>query len=150
MKERPKKQKFSFIDLKDDSVLIGSHGDAMVQIAGTVDISGIVYCPKYTITIQIKGDGKVTFRGICNRIIVKKMQGNCTLDLRDVTCKELRFESVQDQSMIITGKTRVISRANLTDEAILQIAEKSLITSSLVSGSSKIIHRLLTPDDRTI
>jgi hypothetical protein len=51
--------------------------------------------------------------------------------------------------MIITGKTRVISQANLTDEAILQIAEKSLITNSFVSGSSKIIHRSLTPDDQT-
>jgi hypothetical protein len=148
MKERAKKQKFSFTDLKDDSVLIGSHGDAMLHIAGTVEISGIIYCPKYTITIQIKGDGRVAFRGICSRIVVKKMRGNCTLDLRELTCKELRLESIQDQSMIITGKTRIISQANLTDEAILHIAEKSLITSSVMSGSSKIIHRALTPDDQ--
>jgi hypothetical protein len=149
MKGRGKKQKFLFIDLKDDSVLIGSHGDAVIQISGTVDISGIIYCPKYTVTLQIKGDGKVVFRGICNRVIVKRMQGNCTLDLRDLTCKELRLEFIQNQSMIITGKTRVISQANLNDDAILHIAEKALLTRSLISGSSKIIHTALTADSQT-
>jgi hypothetical protein len=148
MKGRAKKQRFSFTDHKDDSVLIGSHGNAVVHIEGTVDISGIIYCPKYTVTIRIKGTGKVTFRGICNRIIVNKMRGTCTLDLRDLTSKEVRLESIQDKSMILTGKTRVISQANLMDDAVLHIGENPLITSSFVSGSSRIIHRSLTPDDQ--
>jgi hypothetical protein len=146
MKERLKKQRFWFVDQKDDSVLIGSHGHAVVHISGTTDLSGIIYCPKYTVTFLIKGNGKIAFRGICNRIIVKKMRGNTTLDLRDLTCKEMRFESVQDQSRIITGKARVISQANLTGESILHIGEKPLITSAFVTGSSKIVHTPLASD----
>jgi hypothetical protein len=141
MKGRVRKQRFTFKgDLKDDSILIGSHGDAIVLIEGTFDLSGIIYCPKYTVTFTIKGDGKISFRGKCSRIIVKKMGGNCTLDLSDVTCKELRFENMHDQATVITGKARVISRAHLTDEAVLHIGEKPLITSSFVSGSSKIVN----------
>lgn len=143
-----RKQRFTFKgDLKDDSILIGSHGDAVLQVEGTFDLSGIIYCPKYTVTITIKGDGKVSFRGKCSRIIVKSMSGNCTLDLSEVTCRELRFESMRDQATVVTGKTRVISRAHLTDEAVLHIAEKPLITSSFISGSSRIVHRALTPND---
>lgn len=148
MKGRVRKQRFVFKgDLKDDSILIGSHGDANVQVEGTFDLSGIIYCPKYTVTITVRGDGKVAFRGKCSRIIVKDMSGSCTLDLSDVTAKELRFESVRDQAVIITGKTRVISRAHLADEAILYIAEKPLITSLLVSGNSKIVYRAATLGD---
>jgi hypothetical protein len=148
MKGRVRKQRFAFRgEVKDDSILIGSHGDAVVQIEGTFDLSGIIYCPKYTVTFTIKGEGKVSFRGKCSRIIVKKMGGNCTLDLSEVTTKELRFENMRDQATVITGKVRVISQANLSDEAVLHIGEKPLITSSLVSGSSRIIHRVQSSQD---
>lgn len=148
MKGRVRKQRFVFKgDLKDDSILIGSHGDANVQVEGTFDLSGIIYCPKYTVTITMRGDGKVAFRGKCSRIIVKDMSGNCTLDLSDVTSKELRFESVRDQATIVTGKTRVISRAHLANEAVLYIAEKPLITSLLVSGNSRIVYGTMTSND---
>jgi hypothetical protein len=148
MKGRVKKQRFVFKgDLEDHSILIGSHGDAVVQIEGLFDLSGIIYCPKYTVTITIKGDGKISFRGKCNKIIVKKMEGNCTLDLSDITCKELRCEWMKDQATVITGKTRVISQANLTDEAVLHIAEKPLITSTFTSGSSRIIHGALSTNN---
>jgi hypothetical protein len=148
MKVRARKQRFAFVgDLRDDSILIGSHGDAVVQIEGNFDLSGIIYCPKYTITLTIKGDGKAVFRGKCNRIIIKRMEGNCTLDLSDVTCKELRCELLRDQAVVITGKTRVISQAHLADEAVLHIAEKPLITRSYVSGSSRIVHGSVRPND---
>jgi hypothetical protein len=148
MKGRVKKQRFVFKgDVEDHSILIGSHGDATVQIEGFFNLSGIIYCPKYTVTITIKGDGKISFRGKCNKIIVKKMEGNCTLDLSDITCKELRCEDMKDQATVITGKTRVISQANLTDEAVLHIAEKPLITSAFASGSSRIIHGAMPADN---
>lgn len=134
-----RKQRFVYKgDLKDDSLLIGSHGDAILTVDGTFDLSGIVYCPRYTVTITIKGDGKLTLRGKCNILIIRKMKGNCTLDLSEVTCRELRCESVQGQATIITGKTRLISQANLSDDAQLHVAKQPLITSSLV-GSSRII-----------
>lgn len=136
-----KKQNFSFKgDIKDDSILIGSHGDAKVVIEGSFDLSGIVYCPKYTLTLSIEGNGTIAFRGICNRIIIKRMSGECVLDLRDLTCKELRCESIRKKSKIIAGKTRVVTRANLFDEAILQLSDRPLVTSFVTSDDSQIVH----------
>ena len=136
-----KKQHFSFKgDVKDDSILIGSHGDAKLKIEGTFELSGIVYCPKYTMTVSIVGNGTIALRGICNRIIIKKMSGECTLDLRDLTCKELRCEALRKKSKLFVGKTRVITRANLFDEAVLQLSERPLITSFVTSGASQIIY----------
>ena len=135
-----KKQHFSFTgDVRDDSILIGSHGDAKVKINGSFELSGIVYCPKYTLTLSIEGTGSIALRGICDRIIIKKMSGDCTLDLRDLTCKELRCEAVRKKSRILAGKTRVVTKANLFDEAVLQISERSLITSFVTSGASQIV-----------
>ncbi|HEY0653084.1 MAG TPA: hypothetical protein VGD65_08145 [Chryseosolibacter sp.] len=135
-----KKQQFVFKgETRDDSILIGSHGDATVVIDGNFDLSGIVYCPKYTLTVSVSGTGIVAFRGIANRVVIKKMSGDCTLDLRDLTCKELRCESARKKSRILSGKTRVVSKATLYDEAILQFSDRPLITSSLVSGNAQII-----------
>lgn len=135
-----KKQHFIFKgETKEDSVLIGSHGDATVTVDGNFEISGIIYCPKYTVTLSITGNGSIAFRGICNRIIIKKMSGECSLDLRDLTCKELRCESARKKSKIAAGKTRVVTKANLYDDAILQFADRPLITSALTSGNSQII-----------
>ncbi len=136
-----KKQRFTFTgETRDHSILIGSHGDATVVIEGDFDISGIVYCPKYTLQLSIKGNGTIAFRGICNRVIIKKMSGNCSLDMRDLTCKELQCESVKKKSKILAGKTRVVTRANLFDDAILQLTDRPLITSSITSGNSQILH----------
>lgn len=136
-----KKRHFLFKgEIKDDSILIGSHGDAVVKIEGTFDLSGIVYCPKYKLILSIEGNGVITFRGICNQIVIRKMSGNCTLDLRDLTAKELRCESVRKKSRIIAGKTRVVTKANLFDEAILHLSDRPLITSFATSGNAQILH----------
>lgn len=135
-----RKQQFIFKgDVKEDSILIGSHGDAVMTIDGNFDLSGIVYCPKYTLTLSITGNGTIAFRGIANRIIIRKMSGECTLDLRDLTCKELRCESIRKKSRILAGKTRVVTRANLADDAVLQLSDRPLITSSVTSGNAQII-----------
>jgi hypothetical protein len=123
----------------EDSLLIGSHGDASVMIDGTFEISGIVYCPKYTVTLTILGTGTIAFRGICNRVIIKKMSGECTLDLRDLTCKELRCESIRKKSRILVGKTRIVTKVNLADEAIVQFTDRPLITNVIATGNSQLI-----------
>lgn len=138
----PKKQRFNFRGtIREDALVVGSHGDAIINVDGNFELSGIIYCPKYSVTITIKGEGKVSFRGKCNRIIIKKMEGNCTLDLSDLTCKELRCEAVRGQATVISGKTRVVTQANLSDEAELHIAKRPLITNSYTAGSSKIVRR---------
>lgn len=135
-----KKQQFSFKgEIKDDSLLVGSHGDAIIKVDGTFELSGIVYCPKYTVTLSIEGDGNIALRGICNRLIIKKISGTCTLDLRDLTTKELRCESVRQKAKILAGKTRVVTRANLSDDAVLHLLNSPLITSAVTTDNSQII-----------
>lgn len=141
-----RKQQYIFKgDTNEDSLLIGSHGDASVVIEGNFDLSGIVYCPKYTVTLSITGTGVIAFRGIANRIVIKKITGDCVLDLRDLTCKELRCESARKKSKVLVGKTRVVTKANLYDEAILKLSDRPLITSSITNGSSQIIQGTSDP-----
>jgi hypothetical protein len=135
-----KKQHFQFKgDTRDDAILVGSHGDARITVSGTFELSGIIYCPKYTVTLTIVGDGSVALRGICNKLVVRRMSGNCELDLRDFTSKEMRFEAMKQRSKVFAGKTRVITKANLFDDAILLLTEKPLMTSAIASGKSQII-----------
>ena len=137
-----RKQRFVYKgSVSDDSLLIGSHGDAVLSVEGTFNLSGIIYCPKYTVTITIKGNGKIALRGKCNKVIIKRMNGKCTLDLSEVTCRELRCECIGGQSTVFTGKTRLISQANLTDDAELHVTTRRLITNSFISGSSRIVRR---------
>lgn len=137
---RKKKVKLEFIgDVTQDDLLIGSHGDTEIRIKGRFQISGIMYCPKYTVTLNIKGDGRLAFRGKCGRIIIKKMQGNCTLDLTDVTYKELHCQSLQDRSVVIAGNARAITPAFLSGEATLHVHERQLVFNPVTSGNSRIL-----------
>lgn len=137
---RKKKIKLSFIgDVNQDDLLIGSHGNTEIKVKGTVNLSGIIYCPKYTVTLEIKGSGQIAFRGKCYRIIIKKMQGDCTLDLANVTCKELQCESLEGKSVVIVGNTRAITPAILADEAILHVHERHLIFNPVTTGNARIL-----------
>lgn len=126
-------------DVKQDDLLIGSHGDTDIKIKGNFEITGIIYSPKYTVTFEIKGDGRLSFRGKCHRIIITKMQGNCLLDLTEVTYKELHCRSLQDKSVVIAGNTRAITPAILSDEAILHVKQRQLIFNPVTSGNSRIL-----------
>lgn len=126
-------------DIRQDDLLIGSHGNSEVKVNGNFQLSGIIYCPKYTVTLVIKGDGKIAFRGKCYRIIIKKIQGDCTLDLTDMTYKELQCESLEGKSVVIAGNTRAITPAILSDEATLHVHDGQLIFNPVTSGNSKIL-----------
>ncbi len=126
-------------DVKQEDLLIGSHGDTDIKIKGTFDISGIIYSPKYTITFEIKGDGRLSFRGKCHKIVITKMQGDCLLDLTDVTYKELHCRSLQDRSVVIAGNTRAITPAILSDEAVLHVKQRQLIFNPVTTGNSQIL-----------
>ncbi len=136
-----KKQQYIFGGKTEDhSIVIGSHGDAVVVVDGTFELSGIIYCPKYIVTLAIEGTGSISFRGICRKVIVKKISGKCHLDLRDLTCKEFECHSARQQAKITTGKVRAIRKAILRDDAILQLLEKPLMSSTYItSGNSRIL-----------
>ena len=139
-KGRKKKVKLAFKgDIHQDDLLIGSHGDTEINVRGSFQLSGIVYSPKYSVTLDVKGDGKISFRGKCYRIIIKKMAGNCTLDLSDVTYKELSCQLLQDKAVVVAGNTRAITPAFLTDDATLHVHERQLIFNAVTQGNSRIL-----------
>lgn len=140
LKGRKKKIKLLFTGVvRQDNLLIGSHGHTDITINGDFQISGMVYCPKYTITLNIKGEGQLSLRGKCDRIIIRKMQGDCTVDLTEVTYKELHCQSLQDRSVVIAGNARAITPAILSDDATLHVHERQLIFNPVTSGNSKIV-----------
>jgi hypothetical protein len=140
MKGRKKKIRLAFCgDVRRDDILIGSHGNTDIKIRGNFQVSGIIYCPKYTVTLEIKGDGKIAFRGKCYSIAIRKMTGDCILDLSDMTYKELRCESLEGKSIVLAGNTRAITPAILSDEAVLHVSEHQLIFNAITSGNSKIL-----------
>jgi hypothetical protein len=140
MRREKKKIRLSFTgDVINQDILIGSHGDAEIKVNGTFELSGIIYNPKNSVTLMIKGDGRISFRGKCFRIIIKKMTGNCTLDLSEVTYKELHCELLQGKSIVIAGNTRAISPAILDDEAVLHVNSNHLLFNPITYGKSRII-----------
>lgn len=137
---RKKRIKVSFTgDVQKDDLLIGSHGNTEIKVKGNFQLSGIIYCPKYTVTLDIKGTGVISFRGKCYRIVIRKMQGDCKLDLTDVTCKELQCESLEGRSVVVAGNARAITPAILADDATLYVHERHLIFNPVTSGNSRIL-----------
>ena len=66
---------------QDHAILIGNHGNVHFTARGDFELSGSVYCPKYTMKVIVSGSGKVTLQGIRKILIVVKMDGTATLDL---------------------------------------------------------------------
>lgn len=126
-------------NVRQDDLLIGSHGNTDIKVNGNFQLGGIIYSPKYTITLVIQGDGKIAFRGKCYRIVIKKMQGDCTLDLSDVTYKELHCESLSGKAVVIAGNTRAISPAILSDDATLHVHDRHLLFNPVTSGNARIL-----------
>ena len=137
-----KKKKVKLVlegDVRQDDLLIGSHGDTDIKVKGNFQLSGIIYCPKYTVTLNIKGDGRISFRGKCHSIIIKKIKGDCTLDLSEVTYKELQCVSLQGKSVVMAGNARAITPAILADDATLHVHERQLIFNPVITGNSRIL-----------
>ena len=145
-KGRKKKITLAFKgDVDKDDLLIGSHGNTEIKINGNFQLGGIIYCPKYTVTLIIQGDGRISFRGKCQRIVIKKMQGDCTLDLSDVTYKELHCQSLSGKAVVVAGNTRAISPAILADDATLHVDNRHLIFNPVTTGNSRILSGGTTP-----
>lgn len=139
-KGRKKKVTLAFKgDVYKDDLLIGSHGNTDLKINGNFQLGGIIYCPKYTVSLIIQGNGRIAFRGKCYRIIIKKMQGDCTLDLSDVTYKELHCQSLSGRAVVMAGNTRAISPAILSDDATLHVDDRHLLFNPVTSGNARIL-----------
>jgi hypothetical protein len=122
---------------KTDSLLIGNFGDVEFIAKGNFDISGMIYSKK-TVEFTVIGNGTIRFNGFCKKIIIHLVKGECTLDLSALSSKEVCCISLRDRSQIWLGPTKVITRANVQDEAIFKYASKPVLKSYSVIGNAKI------------
>jgi hypothetical protein len=122
---------------KSDSLLIGNHSDVEFIASGNFDLSGMIYSKK-TVEFTLIGSGLVRFTGFCKKIIIHLVKGDSILDLSELSSREVCCFSLRDRSRIMIGPTKVISRANIQDEAIFNYASKPLVKSYSLVGRGRI------------
>jgi len=122
---------------QNDSLLIGNFGDVEFMARGEFDLSGMIYS-KNTVEFTVIGSGQIRFHGVCKKIIIHLVKGDCTVDFSRLTSKEVCCVSLRDNSRTLVGPTQIISRANLQDDAVLTYNSKSLLRSYSVAGRSRI------------
>lgn len=139
IKTLPKPRKFEFIgNHSDDSIVIGNYGDARFIAKGSFNLSGLIYCARNTVEINLSGDGIVTFKGVCKKLLIRGIEGNCTLDLSNVTADLVWCESVKGACVVILGQTKVIELISLDHDAIVRYPGKPLLLNYSLRGNSRI------------
>jgi hypothetical protein len=130
----------SFVgDHKDHSIIIGNFGDAKVVVQGNFDLSGLVYCPKSTLEINVEGNGKLIFTGSCKRLFIRGVRGNCVLDLSDLTAKSIWCESIKDQATVMLGPTRTIELISAGNKAVVYYEQDSQLQNYAVRDDARIV-----------
>jgi hypothetical protein len=85
------------------------------------------------------GDGNASFTGVCKKLLIRGIDGNCRLDLSQVTSDVVWCEAVKGSSIVILGPTRLIELINLDNDAIVQFEGKPVLLNYSLRGNSKII-----------
>jgi hypothetical protein len=136
--EKMKRTKMSFEgDHKSDSLLIGNFGDVEFVANGIFDLSGIIFSKK-TVEFTVIGTGNIRFRGFCKKLIIHLVKGECILDLSELSSKEVVCFSLRDKSKTMVGPTKIITRANVQDEAIFKYAQSGWLRDYSIVGNAKI------------
>jgi hypothetical protein len=97
----------------DHSFFIGNHQHVHISLNEQFDIRGLVYCPRYDVRLTVSGDGKVAFRGMCNRLIIVKTSGDCIVDLSSLIVNELSCYGLGAASNLVVGVVKKVSELNL-------------------------------------
>lgn len=132
---------------KDDSILIGNFGDVDFIAKGDFELSGMIYS-KQTVTFTVLGKGLIKFHGVCNKAIINLVKGDCVLDLSQLESHEVVCISLRDSSKTLIGPTKIISRANLQDDAVMKYIGNPRVHNYTVSGNSRIETMVTTGESK--
>ena len=122
----------------NDSIVIGNYGDVKFVAKGNFNLSGIIYCGKNTVELTISGDGTVSFNGVCRRLLIRGIEGNCTLNLNNLSSQVVWCESVKGNAVINLGPTRLIELISLDHEAVVRYPGNPVLLNYSLRGNSKI------------
>jgi hypothetical protein len=123
---------------KNDSIVIGNYGDVRLIAQGNFDLSGLIYCGKNTVEMNLAGDGTVSFSGICKKLMIRGIEGNCRVNLTNLSSDTVWCESVKGKSVINLGPTRLIELISLDHDAVVSYPGKALLLNYALRGNSKI------------
>ncbi len=124
----PSERNFEFIgNQRNDSILIGNYGDAKITAVGQFELSGLIYCRQSTVEIHLSGEGTARFNGICKKLVIRRVEGNCTLDLTNVACQTVRCEAVKGKSVVQLGQIKFMELIEVDEEASVKTAGKPLL-----------------------
>jgi len=118
--------------------VIGNYGDAKLTAKGNFVLSGIIFCRRNTVEFNLTGAGTASFTGACKTLLVQGIDGDCVLNLSNLSCEVVRVESGKGNSVIILGRTKRIELLNLDNDAIVKYEGRPLLVNYTLSGNSKI------------
>jgi hypothetical protein len=109
----PRKYIFDGPFIEEKSLVIGNHDHVQLVVRGDFVIDGLVYCPRYSLGLSLQGEGSVTLHGICRRVILRKVNGNCLVNLEELLVRELSCEDLGPNSILRMQTPRVILERNI-------------------------------------
>lgn len=122
----------------NDSIIIGNYGDARITAVGNFTLSGLIHCRQSTVEITVSGEGTVNFKGICKRLVIHRVEGNCTVDLSNITCQVIKCDNVKGKSTVILGRPRLIESVTLDNDAVVKYEGQPIILNHSLLGNSRM------------
>jgi hypothetical protein len=136
---KPQPRRIEFIgDFQNDSIVVGNYGDAIMVAEGKFRLSGLIYCGKNTLELQVCGDGSITFKGICKKLLIRRLEGNCVLDFSNLTAERVWCESVKGNTIVTLGPTKTIELLSLDGDAVVRYDGNPLLLNYSLRGNSRI------------
>jgi hypothetical protein len=105
-------------------VVVGNHGPAKLTVRGDFSIAGLIYCPKYSLEIVVQGNGILTLRGVCRRLIIKRVTGKAVMELEELKITELVCQDLSGTSELKIAQPKYIISRNVGANAKLHIMDR--------------------------
>lgn len=118
-----RKLSFDGKSIFEKDLLIGNHGPAQLTVRGDFTIDGLIYCPKYSLELIIRGNGILSLRGVCRQLVIKRVTGNAILDFEQVRITELICQDLSGTSELLVMQPRYIRQRNVGMNARLHICK---------------------------
>ena len=120
----------------EQNLVIGNHNHAQIIAKGSFVLEGLIYCPKYSLELIICGEGSILLHGICRRLVLKKVTGNCVINVEDVQIRELSCENLSGKSVVKMKMPKFIIDKNVAEDAKIFFAgERQTIRHSITPNA---------------